>query len=293
MSDGPKTGAAAAGAAPLDFRRNVFRPDLAAESLYGRVSAPRYVEGYPAQVIRASVPLRIRPSPTNGFETEALFGETVTVYENREGWAWVQLDRDRYVGYVPAETLSEEILKPTHKVRALGTFVYPVPDIKSPPIMLLSMNAGLSIAEGDDRFMMLEGGGFVVSRHVTEIGRYAADFVELAERFIGTPYLWGGRSRLGIDCSGLVQSIPRRERRASPRRATPTCSRPSLAPKSRSRTCWTACSAAISFIGRVTSASWRTASPWCTPTPITCRWPPKRCPRRLNASPSWGPRSPP
>jgi cell wall-associated NlpC family hydrolase len=189
----------------LDPRRNVFRPDLAAESLYGRVSAPRYVEGFPAQVARSSVPLRLRPSTTLGFETEALFGEKVTVYDERDGWAWIQLDRDRYVGYVPSDALSPEIDEPTHRVRALGTFVYPVPDIKSPPLMHLSLNAELCVVEGDERFVMLRGGGFVVARHIAEVGRQAPDFVEIAERFIGTPYLWGGRTRIGIDCSGLVQ----------------------------------------------------------------------------------------
>ena len=101
MSDTDEAPKSESVAVRLDPRRNAFRPDLAAESLYGKVSAPHYVQGYPAQVVRASVPLRIRPSPTVGFETEALFGETVTVYDEREGWAWVQLDRDRYVGYVP------------------------------------------------------------------------------------------------------------------------------------------------------------------------------------------------
>jgi cell wall-associated NlpC family hydrolase len=194
-----------AGMQRLDPRRNAFRADLAAESLYGRVSAPRYVEGFPAQVTRSSVPLRLRPSTTLGFETEALFGEKVAVYDERDGWAWIQLDRDRYVGYVPSESLSPEIEEPTHRVRALGTFVYPLPDIKSPPLMHLSLNAGLCVVEADERFVMLKGGGFVVARHVGEIGRRAPDFVEIAERFIGTPYLWGGRTRLGIDCSGLVQ----------------------------------------------------------------------------------------
>src|SRR5262249_30758785 len=137
---------AAAEATPtLDPRRNVFRPDLAAKSLYGKVSAPNYAPGFPAQVARSAVPLRSRPVPSNGFETEALFGEVVTVYDERDGWAWVQLQRDRYVGYVPLESLSREILAPTHRVRALGTFVYALPEIKSPPVMHLSLNAEICV----------------------------------------------------------------------------------------------------------------------------------------------------
>ncbi len=202
---------------PLDARRNVFRPDLAAKTLYGKISAPRYVEGFPAQVARAAVPLRSRPSSSNGFATEALFGEIVTVYEERDGWAWVQLARDKYVGYVPVDTLSQDIIAPTHRVRALGTFVYPSTDIKTPPLMHLSLNSEVSVVETGDQFCALESGGFVVARHLTERGRHERDFVEIAERFVGTPYLWGGRTRIGLDCSGLVQVALEAAGIASPR----------------------------------------------------------------------------
>lgn len=190
----------------LDPRRNAFRADLAAAILAGRVDAPQYSEGEARQVMRASIPLRRRPAANAALDTEALFGETLVVYDIANGWAWVQLDRDGYVGYLPADALSPDIQEPTHRVRSIGTFLYPVPDIKAPPLMHLSLNAQLSVAEGDDKFCLLTTGGFVYMRHIAPIGRFVRDYVEVGEMLIGTPYLWGGRTRIGIDCSGLVQN---------------------------------------------------------------------------------------
>jgi cell wall-associated NlpC family hydrolase len=211
---------AAAGHAPtreLDARRNVFRNDLAALSLRGLIVSPRYSAGSVRQVGRPAVPLRREPNPTLGLETEALFGELVKVYDEAEGWAWIQLQRDRYVGYVPSAALTTEILSTTHRVKSLGTFVYPVADIKTPPIMHLPLNAEVRVVDWTEKFCRLEHGGFVVTRHLTERDRYERDFVDIAERLIGSPYLWGGRTRIGIDCSGLVQVSLEAAGRSCPR----------------------------------------------------------------------------
>ena len=192
-------------AKPLDPRRNAFRAGLAAESLRGLIDAPRFVKGSPAQIARASVPLRKTPVASAGLETEALFGERVQVYDVAEGWAWVQLEADRYVGYLPADTLTPDVKAATHRVRSIGTFVYAVQDIKSPPILHLSLNSQLCVVETAGPFFQLASGGYVVSRHVAEAGRGERDFVSVAERFLGTPYLWGGKTRIGLDCSALVQ----------------------------------------------------------------------------------------
>lgn len=211
-ADNPSTGAEPRDAAsapsrpqPSDLRRLPVRPDLAAVSLHGVVQAARYVPGVTRQVVRPVAPVRRRPEAGAPLDTEALYGEIVSVYDEAEGWAWVQMHRDQYVGYMPADALTADVKPATHRVRALGTFVYPAMDIKAPPTMLLSLNSPLAVSEESERFCRLERGGFIMRRHVAPLGRFEFDYADVAERLIGTPYLWGGRTRLGIDCSGLVQ----------------------------------------------------------------------------------------
>lgn len=199
------TASEAGGATLPDRRRNAWREDLAAAELHGIVAAPRFVEGAPARIVWSAVALRHSPTPNVAFETEALFGERLTVFDEANGWAWVQLARDRYVGYVPRDALAFDLIEPTHRVQALGTFVYPLADIKAPPIMQLPLGAQIAVKGADARFAELVTGGFVIDRHIAERERFARDFVDVAERFIGAPYLWGGRTRIGLDCSGLAQ----------------------------------------------------------------------------------------
>jgi cell wall-associated NlpC family hydrolase len=134
-----------------------------------------------------------------------LFGETLTLFDESEGWAWVQLTRDGYVGYMPSEGLTATVTAPTHRVAALRTYVYASPDIKTPPLALLSLNALLPVTGEEGRFLALKSGGFVIAEHVRKLDEPARDFVDVALGFRGTPYLWGGRTSLGVDCSGLVQ----------------------------------------------------------------------------------------
>jgi cell wall-associated NlpC family hydrolase len=190
----------------FDPRITPARPDLAAEHLRGKVQAPRYTEGVLQEVIAGIAPVRKEPSHTAPLLTEALAGERVTVYESdEEGWAWGQLESDGYVGWLPAAMLLAPGPAPTHKVTALRTLVFPGPDIKLPPLDALPLGAQVAIAREQESFAVTSSGGFVPKRHLAPITNVEPDFVAVAERFVGTPYLWGGKSSLGVDCSGLVQ----------------------------------------------------------------------------------------
>jgi hypothetical protein len=188
-----------------DPRRTPVRPDLAAAELRGVVDAPRYAAGEPRRVVEGVAPLRRRPAFDAPLDTEALFGEPVTVYDtDGEGWSWVQLGLDRYVGYMPSHALMAPGPAPTHRVTALRTYLYPGPSIKLPPVAVLSQGSLLSVTREEGRFALMPE-GCVFLGHIGPVDAFAPDYVAVAERFLGTPYHWGGRTSIGLDCSGLVQ----------------------------------------------------------------------------------------
>lgn len=164
------------------------------------------VAGIQKRVIGSISPVRREPHVESALETEALFGERVTVFETtEEGWSWVQLEADKYVGWMPANDLiAADKEKPTHRVSVPRAFLFPAPDIKAPPLMALPFGAKISVERTQQNFLIAEN-GFIPSAFLKETGAHDSDFVATARRFLGAPYLWGGKSSLGIDCSGLVQ----------------------------------------------------------------------------------------
>lgn len=207
--------------AGLDRRLAAFRDDLADARLRGRVTAARFVEGSVMRVRAPVADLRARPSPEAGLDTQLLEGEAVRVFETREGWAWVQAERDLYVGYVAASALEVPGAAPTHRVAVPRSFTYRGADMKLPATGCHSLGARLAVTgratTRGTHYALLESGEAMIAAHLRPVGEALDDFVAVAETLLHTPYLWGGRSGFGIDCSGLVQLCLEMTGRAAPR----------------------------------------------------------------------------
>lgn len=189
----------------LDPRVTAARGDLAARHLNGKVEATAFADGAAMAARAGKAYIRRRPSLDAPVETEILFGERFTAYETKNGFIWGQAALDGYVGYVEEAVLAASAAPPTHRVTASSTFLYAEADLKSPVRLTLPLNAKLA-PKGEGRFVELPAIGFVFAGHLAPLAALADDWVAVAERFVGTPYLWAGRTPLGFDCSGLVQA---------------------------------------------------------------------------------------
>ncbi|MBE1504487.1 C40 family peptidase [Rhizobium viscosum] len=206
----------------LDRRLHAYRPDLAEAGLEGKVEATRFVSGTPARIGVPVVALRPQPDLARGIDTELLYGEDVTIFDRADGWCWVKAAADGYVGYLPESAVAEAASAPTHVVVSQRTFLYPEPELRKPYKTVLSMGsrvhiAGKTEARGN-HYLVLDDGTAIFSKHLQPLGALdGQDYVDIAARFLETPYLWGGRSGLGIDCSGLVQLALQMTGRSAPR----------------------------------------------------------------------------
>ncbi|MBI1235092.1 MAG: peptidoglycan endopeptidase [Alphaproteobacteria bacterium] len=182
------------------------RGDVAAAHLKGQIEAERYAEPVDMQVTAGVAAIRRVPRDDGPMDTQALFGEVFAVLDEADGWAWGFSRHDGYVGYIDMAALSAPVRPVTHRVSALRTYLFSGPDLKSAPHCLLSMNAKINAGEKRGRFVDAGGAGWVFEGHLVPAGHAEPDYVTVAERFSGSPYLWGGKESLGLDCSGLVQT---------------------------------------------------------------------------------------
>nr|WP_200957556.1 C40 family peptidase [Methylobacterium sp. Leaf94] len=186
-----------------DARLVPARPEIADVRLRGHVAAERYVVGETRAVVVPSAPLRRMPRFDAGLETEAVMGDAVTAYGAEEGFVFVQFAHDGYVGYLPEAALGPA-QAPTHRITALRSFLYPGPDLKQPASGWLTLGARLRPTETRGDYLRIAS-GYVFAGHCAPLDAVEPDYAATAERLVGTPYLWGGRTSLGLDCSGLVQ----------------------------------------------------------------------------------------
>lgn len=189
----------------FDPRVTPARADLAAVHLKDKVEAQRFVEGHTAQAIRGTVSLRNTPSFDGRLETEILFGERFTIYEAKNGWVWGQCALDSYVGYARESEFATPATAPTHRVTAFKTALLHQPELKSAASDFLPLNAKVAVMGEEERYARIGDGLYVFAGHLAPLAHKESDWVKIAERFAGLPYLWGGKTADGVDCSGIIQ----------------------------------------------------------------------------------------
>jgi len=188
-----------------DPRITPWRDGIAARSLEGVLEAEVYLDPKAMGCVAAATGIHAAADAASEQMDQLLFGERFEVLEEEGAWVFGQAARDGYVGFVRADALQPAGPLPTHRVAAIRTYAFAEASIKSRALGPYSINSLVHVEAVEGKLAKVTGAGWMTAAHLEPIGTSEDDWVAVAERFLGAPYLWGGRESLGLDCSGLVQ----------------------------------------------------------------------------------------
>lgn len=188
-----------------DPRVTPIRDGVASRALEGIARAEVYLDPRTMTCAVAAAGVHRAPDAASEQMDQLLFGERFEAIEEEGAWLWGQARRDGYVGFVLASAVAAPGPEPTHRISALRTYAFAEPSIKTRAAGPFSMNSLVAIEAQEGRLSKAAGAGWIASEHLAPVGAFETDWADVAERFLGAPYLWGGRESLGLDCSGLVQ----------------------------------------------------------------------------------------
>jgi cell wall-associated NlpC family hydrolase len=200
-----------------DPRITPWRDGIAARSLEGVLEAEVYLDPKAMGCMAAATGIRAAADANSEQVDQLLFGERFEVLEEEGAWVFGQAARDGYVGFVEAAALAPAGPRPTHRVSALRTYAFAEASIKSRAGGPYSINSLVTVEAVEGKLAKVTGAGWMTAAHLSPIGEFEDDWAAVAERFLGAPYLWGGRESLGLDCSGLIQQALFACGRACPR----------------------------------------------------------------------------
>jgi cell wall-associated NlpC family hydrolase len=189
----------------MDPRLTLMHTGVAAASLEGRVEAHTFAAVRPMRALVPRTTLRGEPNAGAEAASELLYGEAFDVLLEEGDFAFGQSRRDGYVGFVARHALGPWLEAPTHRVSVQSALMFSRADIKAPDPEMLPRNCLVRVEAHEGRFARLDGGGFMIDAHLAPVGLHDRDVALVALDYLGAPYLWGGRSNAGLDCSGLVQ----------------------------------------------------------------------------------------